>query len=910
MGGFGDEWRRSGRALGQGGTSVHWTQSSAFFLVVLGLVASLVAWCIDEGALLLSKACFYLAERQGAAHPLLQFGAWCAARCAIVGVAVVFVHRVGPQAKGSGIPEMRTILNGFDWSGGLESSCLHLNTLVAKVVGLTLALGGGLDVGKEGPFVHTSCVLAHQMLQLPHFAPIRASNELCHHALSAACAVGVASTFGAPVGGVLFSIEVTSSFYKSTTYWKAFLCAISGCMVFKVLGFVGVARMKAGDAVFATSFVSKPFFGWEFPAFVVLAGLCGVLGALFTRLFSWFGRQQQQRCPWLSHMVAFALGMTVLMSAVEWPLGGFMTMNMGACMDDLFHSGKLDDPAANFHHGGWADGGWLHANLAVFAASKFVFAAASMSLPVPAGCVMPSFVIGAGVGRLFGEIFNQLLGDESAITSGGYAVVGAAAFCAAVTDTISAAVIVFEFTGQLHYSAPTLVAVLVSRAACRAMGEGSLFDAITARKQLPVWPAMNRERSFHLTAGDVMQPLVQERARPPTAAAASAAAAAAAATAAAAAAAAAGAECAAPTDSAVADGQVGVATPPPAALSAPAVATNADAALPPSADASGGAGAAAAMPPSAAAVAAGGSGGGIGASSGATLPAGEKLVPRGVVPRRVTLAQLRYTLAHTAPNEGHFSMVEDLDTMILLGVTERRQLAALEVRWTQALTSSGGGTAGGGSGGGGGVHGVLPLVSPTGMPINMSSNSNRPRASTSIQPDDDSTEDDDSDNESEGLLSPSGGDGASGPFGGGSAGSSCAAPAKMQSSPASTTLKRRVTTLRDGATTMLEQDDLDSTADYYFTWELQQPVALHVLAAAGEMVCQNNGTGGDVDLLVHRFVELSDSGQLCVRRRTPLSHVFFLFSVHKCMTVFVQRHGRLVGRIKLSDVDAYSSFVF
>ena len=60
-------------------------------------------------------------------------------------------------------------------------------------------------------------------------------------------------------------------------------------------------------------------------------------------------------------------------------------------------------------------------------------------------------------------------------------------------------------------------------------------------------------------------------------------------------------------------------------------------------------------------------------------------------------------------------------------------------------------------------------------------------------------------------------------------------------------------------------------------------------------------------MLSHGFIELCDSSQLCVRHRTPLSQVFFLFSVHKCMTVFVQRHGILVGFIKLADVDAYSS---
>ena len=408
-----------GRAAGmltRADKTVHWSQTSVCFLVLLGFICSLTAWVIDEGAMLLSHA--ITASTMLYDSPLAKFLCYTAARVGIVTSAVVFVHFVAVEAQGSGIPEMRTILNGFDWNGGLGSDCLHVRTLVAKVVGLTLALGGGLRVGKEGPFVHTSCVLAYQMLTSfqGHFRAIRASHELSHHALSAACAVGVASTFGSPVGGVLFSIEVTSSFYKSSMYWKAFLCAISGCMVFKVLGFVGISRMKAGDAIFATSFGSKPFYRWEIPAFVVLACLCGALGAAFTRLFSFVSRLQRDealnpfRCLGvapgsLASGLLWSILMTVTACTVEFFTGGFMTLGMGSCMDDLFHSGPLDD-GASLNHAHWAEPS-LHGNLAMFFATSFAFSATAIALPIPSGCVMPTFVIGAGLGRLFGELFDD-----------------------------------------------------------------------------------------------------------------------------------------------------------------------------------------------------------------------------------------------------------------------------------------------------------------------------------------------------------------------------------------------------------------------------------------------------------------------------------------------------------------------
>jgi H+/Cl- antiporter ClcA len=43
---------------------------------------------------------------------------------------------------------------------------------------------------------------------------------------------GTTVAFGTPVGGVLFSIEVTSSFYYVDSLWRAFFVATCGELVF------------------------------------------------------------------------------------------------------------------------------------------------------------------------------------------------------------------------------------------------------------------------------------------------------------------------------------------------------------------------------------------------------------------------------------------------------------------------------------------------------------------------------------------------------------------------------------------------------------------------------------------------------------------------------------------------------
>ncbi|KHJ79413.1 hypothetical protein OESDEN_20941 [Oesophagostomum dentatum] len=118
------------------------------------------------------------------------------------------------------------------------------------------------------------------------------------------------------------------------------------------------------------------------------------------------------------------------------------------------------------------------------------------TLPIPAGIFMPVFVIGASFGRLVGETMAILFPEgiranhTMGIYPGVYAVVGAASFCGAVTHTISVAVIVFEFTGQLMHILPVMIAVLVANIICSYF-QPSIYDSIITMKELPYLPEVS-----------------------------------------------------------------------------------------------------------------------------------------------------------------------------------------------------------------------------------------------------------------------------------------------------------------------------------------------------------------------------------------------------------------------------------
>lgn len=113
---------------------------------------------------------------------------------------------------------------------------------------------------------------------------------------------------------------------------------------------------------------------------------------------------------------------------------------------------------------------------------------------MPCGAFVPSLKIGSGLGRLIGEIIFKIFpngiaydGIVSAIVPGGYALVGAAAFSAALTRSIAVAVIVLEVTGQLTHLIPILLAVLVAYSVVSLL-QPSLYDSIIVQKDLPHLP--------------------------------------------------------------------------------------------------------------------------------------------------------------------------------------------------------------------------------------------------------------------------------------------------------------------------------------------------------------------------------------------------------------------------------------
>ncbi|XP_004474190.1 chloride channel protein 1 [Dasypus novemcinctus] len=490
------------------------------FLVLLGLLMALVSWSMDYVSAKSLQAYKWTYYQMQPSLPL-QFLAWVTFPLILILFSALFCHLISPQAVGSGIPEMKTILRGV-----ILKEYLTLKAFVAKVVALTAGLGSGIPVGKEGPFVHIASICAAVLSKfMSVFCGVYEQPYYYTDMLTVGCAVGVGCCFGTPLGGVLFSIEVTSTYFAVRNYWRGFFAATFSAFVFRVLAVWNKDAVTI-TALFRTNFrMDFPFDLQELPAFAVIGICCGFLGAVFVYLHRqvMLGiRKHKALSQFLAkHRLLYPGIVTFVIASFTFPpgMGQFMA---GELMPREAISTLFDNNTWVKHVGDPESLGqssvWIHPQVNVviiillFFIMKFWMSIIATTMPIPCGGFMPVFVLGAAFGRLVGEIMAMLFPDGILfdgiiykILPGGYAVIGAAALTGAVSHTVSTAVICFELTGQIAHILPMMVAVILANMVAQSL-QPSLYDSIIQVKKLPYLPDLgwNQLSKFTIFVEDIM----------------------------------------------------------------------------------------------------------------------------------------------------------------------------------------------------------------------------------------------------------------------------------------------------------------------------------------------------------------------------------------------------------------------
>ncbi|OCK77367.1 chloride channel-like protein 3 [Lepidopterella palustris CBS 459.81] len=362
------------------------------------------------------------------------------------------------MSAGSGIPEIKTILSGF-----VIPHYLDFKILVLKAIGAVFAVATGMSLGKEGPFIHIAACVGQLVAE--RFPKYCENGKKMREILTAACAAGLSAAFGAPIGGVLFAYEEIAVYFPRKVLWRTFLCSMVAAMMLRALNPHGTGKVILFETNYGTLYRAE-----HYAVFVFLGVVGGLWGGTFTnanvRWAKWFRNLHMIK----NRPVFEVFCIITVTAALQYPNpvtrapGDVIIKNLlvncqknsdnWVCQNEAREDGRWDYIA------------WLAYGTLVQLASTTI----TFGLKVPSGIIIPALVGGALFGRLAGQWVTT-------ISPGIFAMVGAGAFLAGVGRmTISLCVIMFELTGELEYTLPHMIAILVAKWTADALSHESIYD--------------------------------------------------------------------------------------------------------------------------------------------------------------------------------------------------------------------------------------------------------------------------------------------------------------------------------------------------------------------------------------------------------------------------------------------------
>lgn len=419
------------------------------------------------------------------------------------------------SAAGSGVAEVKVINSGFVLHG-----YLGFKTLVIKTLALVFSVASGLSLGKEGPYVHIATCVGNICCRL--FSKYHNNDGKRREVLSASAASGVAVAFGAPIGGVLFSLEEVSYYFPPKTLFRTFFCCIVAALSLKFLNPYGTGKIVLFEVRYLGDWEM-----FELGIFMFLGVLGGAVGALFIKVSSIWAKSFR-RIPAIKRWPLLEVVLVALLTGLMGFWNRYTKLPVTELLFQLASPCERDSRSPDGLCPHPEDIGEVLRSLTVALVIKSILTVVTFGIKLPAGIYVPSMVVGGLMGRIVGHVTQYLTlkfpnfllfgsscaaiaGTESCVTPGVYAMVAAGATMCGVTRlSVTLAVILFELTGSLDHVLPFSLAVLCAKWTADAIEPHSIYDFLT---EMNSYPFLDNKLQIMSDAelGDIVRPVRRTR---------------------------------------------------------------------------------------------------------------------------------------------------------------------------------------------------------------------------------------------------------------------------------------------------------------------------------------------------------------------------------------------------------------
>ena len=368
----------------------------------------------------------------------------------IIAFFVYIMAKWQPLASGSGIPQVKAELRGQ-----LKQPVYRL--LIAKFTGAVLAIGAGLSIGREGPSIQLGALVGKGYARATRRLPVEEKMLL-----TCGAGAGLAGAFCAPFSGAVFALEELHKNFSVDVLVSTMAACISANFV--------SAYIFGLDPVFNLSIPSRlPL--KQYWILLIMGVLLGLLGNIYNNLMMKALKTYDKLPKPLAIGVAFALAIVVMLFMPQALGGGHSVVGQIAHGEFTLGFGILGNKI----------GIGILISLIIFFIVKLIFSAISFGSGVAGGIFLPLLVLGAIVGGIFGEAFNQINGSNELYIAN-FVILGMVGmFSAIVGAPATGVILITEMTGDLQNFFPLVIVGLISYMVADATGTSPIYDLLLDR---------------------------------------------------------------------------------------------------------------------------------------------------------------------------------------------------------------------------------------------------------------------------------------------------------------------------------------------------------------------------------------------------------------------------------------------
>ena len=242
------------------------------YALLVGCIAGLAAWLfriliavVHNGLFLGTFSLKYDANIHTAASPW----GWGIIFVPVIGAILVafLVNTFAPEAKGHGVPEVMNAIHN-------ENGMIRPQVAIIKSLASAISIGSGASVGREGPIVQIGSAFGSALGQImPMTAPDRSL------LIAAGAGAGIAATFNAPLGGLIFAVELLMLTVNVHSMLIVAISTVTATFISRAL----IGQQPSFDIPALQHALPESLGFPVLVALLILAILAGVLAALFIK---------------------------------------------------------------------------------------------------------------------------------------------------------------------------------------------------------------------------------------------------------------------------------------------------------------------------------------------------------------------------------------------------------------------------------------------------------------------------------------------------------------------------------------------------------------------------------------------------------------------------------------------------